>query len=103
MILFNSFIPILTKTEDKPMESSIKLDMNMLLNLGELVELLLESQELEDLVPAEVDREPLETNAVRVECLLLSNPGEDGTEESILTRDAMLLLQLLLPQLVLLW
>ena len=63
------------------MESIERQVWNMLLNLGELVELLLEFQELEDLVPADQDREPSLISAEREECSHHSKPTEDGTEK----------------------
>ena len=57
------------RTEDKLTEFSLRLDINIQLNHGELVELLLESQELVDQVLAEADREPSVICAEREECL----------------------------------
>ena len=68
------------------MESSIRQDINTQPNPGVQVELLLEFQELEDLVPQEVDREPLVTCVEREECLPHSKPIEDGTERPISTK-----------------
>jgi hypothetical protein len=60
---------------------------------------LLVFPEFLDPVPTEPVK-PLSVTCVeKVECLLPSKPGEDGTEKSILTKEDMLLL-LLLPLLL---
>jgi len=68
------------------MESFTKPAINTQLNPGELEELWLEFQEFQDLVPQEVDREPSETCAEKVECSLPSTPGGDGTERPTRTK-----------------
>ena len=79
--LSSSFMLTCPKTEDKLMESSSKQACSTLLNPGEQVELLPEFQELEDLVPADQDREPSLISAEREECSHHSKPTEDGTEK----------------------
>jgi len=76
---------------------------NVLLNLGELVELLLVFPVFTEVVLADLDKELSETCAEEVECSAQSRFGEDGTERSMLTNDDSLLLQLWLLQQSQLW
>jgi hypothetical protein len=71
------------------MEFSGKLDTNIQLNHGVLVEQWLESLVFQDQEHQEVDREPLVTSAERVECSLLLRSREDGTERLISTKEDM--------------
>lgn len=76
------------------MESITKLDINTQPNPGEQVELWLESQESVVLVLAEADKVLSVTCVERVECSPQLKPTEDGTENSILIKRDMPLLQL---------
>jgi len=57
------------KTQDKPTESTQDKVTSTPLNLGELVVQWQEFQEFPEVVPTEVVRVPLVTNAVKVVCL----------------------------------
>jgi len=80
-----------------------ELDTSTLLSLGVLVEPLPEFQEFQDLVPTDQDKPLLVICVEVVECLPHYTHGEDGTEESILSKRDTPLPLLLLPQVLFPW
>jgi hypothetical protein len=81
MILYNSYIPILTRTSDKLTLFLLRLVIKPQPNPGELVELLLVFLELLEEVPTVPDKELSETCAEEDECSPQPRSGEDGTDE----------------------
>jgi len=81
MILYNSYTPTLTRTDDK-LTLLITLPVTKpQLNPGVPVELLLVFLEFLEVVLTEPDKELSETCAEEVVCSLLLKFGEDGTDE----------------------
>jgi len=79
------------------------LENKHLLSHGELEELLLVFLEYLEEVPTDLDRELSVTCVERVECLLQTKSGEDGIDESMLSRRDSLSSQLWLDLLFPLW
>lgn len=80
------------------MPSILRLVCNIVLNLGELVELLLVFLELLDQEHTDQDKLLSVTCVERVVCSLPSRCGEDGIDVSTSNKRDMPLLQLLQPQ-----
>jgi hypothetical protein len=81
MILYNLYILILTRIEDKLMVFLPRLVIKLQPNPGELVELLPVFLELLVAVPTEPDKELSVTCVEVVVCLHQPKFSEDGTDE----------------------